>query len=127
MPVIEIVTNVQIEDTKSLSVKASTLFTQLLSIPANFVLTFVNVNPSMTFGGTDEPTALINALYLRQTSCPANSLVIEKLTGLVNTELGVDPKRVFVNLSFGNPMDFGWNGELLALVTSRDAGIPFRR
>ncbi|KAJ1954261.1 hypothetical protein EC988_002530, partial [Linderina pennispora] len=65
MPVVDIITNAQEVDAKSLSVKASTYIAQMLDIPIDMGLTTVSRNPSMCFGGTYEPTAFVNFVYCR--------------------------------------------------------------
>ncbi|ORX66109.1 Tautomerase/MIF [Linderina pennispora] len=125
MPVVDIITNSQEVDAKSLSVKASTYIAQMLDIPIDMGLTTISRNPSMCFGGTHEPTTFVNFVYCRTSKSPEQSTIVGKFTEFICSELGVNSKRVFMNLVQVDPEAFGWDGETLALSFPRNYGLYF--
>ncbi|KAI8318928.1 Tautomerase/MIF [Martensiomyces pterosporus] len=114
MPTCEIITNVQPADAQALSAKASALVAELLSKPLGYVLAFVTVNPSLTFGGTDLPAAYVTIGSIGSVGGDKNSPIVAGITDFVSRELTVRPDRIYVGIHDIPPADFGHNGRTFA-------------
>ncbi|KAJ2055657.1 hypothetical protein GGI17_006564 [Coemansia sp. S146] len=112
MPTCEIICNTLSADVdaKALSAKAAAVVAQLLSKPLSYMMSYVTVNPSLTFGGTDAPAAYVSIASIGAVGGPKNGIIVAEITALVTRELGIQPERVFVGIRDISADSFGHNG-----------------
>ncbi|KAJ2518451.1 hypothetical protein H4217_003327 [Coemansia sp. RSA 1939] len=114
MPLCNIITNVQAHNAKALSIKASALVAELLSKPQSYVLSMVTHNSSLTFGGTDEPTACLHIWSIGSVGGDKNRPLFAGITKLVADELGIKPSRINIYTRDVDISDYGINGDILS-------------
>ncbi|KAI9504682.1 hypothetical protein GGI25_000668 [Coemansia spiralis] len=114
MPHCKITANVQCADAKALSVKASNTVAQLLGKPLSYVMAFVTHNPSLTFGGTDEPAAYVSIGSIGAVGGAKNKTIVAGITDLISSELNIKPNRIYVGIQDIDPTEFGFNGSTFA-------------
>ena len=108
MPVLQIATNVTIDDSDALAKQASSLVAELLGKPESYVMICINANTDMMFAGTSDPCAhlVLKSLGLPESETKTYS---EKLCSFIEQQFGVPPSRTYIE--FINPERhlFGWN------------------
>ena len=57
MPLLQINTNISIDDSAALAKDASRIVAGMLGKPENYVMVIVNADTSLVFGGSEEPAA----------------------------------------------------------------------
>jgi len=108
MPVLQITTNVSVDDADALAKQASSLVAEILGKPESYVMVNINGNAELIFAGTNDPCAhvMLKSLGLPESETRAYS---EKLCTFFEQQLGVPPARTYIE--FVNPERhmFGWN------------------
>lgn len=109
MPLLQITTNVNHENTASLAKAASRFTAELLGKPESYVMVRIDAGADLWFAGTDEAAAHIKlkSLGLPESSTGKYSAAI---CGFIEQQLGVSPGRIYIEFS-GPPRHlWGWNG-----------------
>ena len=108
MPVLQVTTNVSIDNADTLAKQASSLAADILGKPESYVMVNINDNAELIFAGTNDPCAhlILKSLGLPESETKTYS---EKLCSFVEQQLGVSPSRTYIE--FVNPERhmFGWN------------------
>jgi phenylpyruvate tautomerase len=111
MPLLRIQTNRELSETeaKALAARASTLVSEQLGKPENYVMTSVEKNPAMQFAGTDAPLAF---LELKSIGLPESITadVSNALCQLVSAETGIAAERIYIEFTDAPRKMWGWNG-----------------
>jgi phenylpyruvate tautomerase PptA (4-oxalocrotonate tautomerase family) len=96
-------------EARSLAARASTLVAEQLGKPERYVMTSVETNPAMLFGGSDEPLAY---LELKSIGLPesATADASQALCSLVSAETGIRPDRIYIEFSDAPRKMWGWDG-----------------
>lgn len=115
MPHARIETNLELGkgSAEALAKELSEFTADLLGKPEGFVQTCVAGGLSMTFGGTEAPTAYVTlrSIGLPDSSCPDFAA---RLCAFVQERLDVSQDRVFVAFENLERSMFGWNGKTFA-------------
>jgi hypothetical protein len=108
MPVLQITTNVTVDDTRSLAQQASSLAADMLGKPESYVMVIVNGNANLVFAGTDDPCAhlVLKSLGLPEAETKTYSA---RLCAFVEQQLGVSPSRTYIEYVSPERSMFGWN------------------
>jgi phenylpyruvate tautomerase PptA (4-oxalocrotonate tautomerase family) len=112
MPYLMLQTNVVIpeEEITPLLENLSAAVAKALDKPENYVMVALEDGTPMLFAGSDEATAYLElkSLGLPDAQTPALS---RTLCGLIEQQLEIDQKRIYIE--FSSPADhlWGWNGE----------------
>jgi len=108
MPVLQITTNVTVDDATSLAKQASGLVAEMLGKPENYVMVTVNDNADLVFAGTDDPCAhlVLKSLGLPEAETKAYSA---RLCAFIEQQLGVSPSRTYIEFVSPERHMFGWN------------------
>ena len=109
MPVLQIATNVPVNNPKELATLASSLAADMLGKPESYVMVDVNTNAHLVFAGSDEPCAL---LALKSLGLPESETgnYSETLCNFIEQQLGVPPARTYIEFSSPERHMFGWDG-----------------
>jgi len=108
MPLLTLNTNQSIDDSTRVCQKLSGLTADILGKPESYVMVLVQDNQSMTFAGTDEPTAL---LQLKSLGLPEDQTteLSQNLCTLVNELLGIPTNRIYIEFSSPARHFWGWD------------------
>lgn len=112
MPYLKIQTNLPLsrKAERTILKTASTLVAEELDKPEDFVMLALQANTPMLFAGSDEPVAF---LELKAIGLPARKTkrLSEALCTLVETHLGIPPRRVYVKFIDVRRGMWGWQGD----------------
>ena len=110
MPFLRILTNRTLPDpeAKALATKASTLVSEQLGKPEDYVMISVENNAAMQFAGSDEPLAY---LELKSIGLPENTTaeISSHLCDLVSSETGIESARIYIEFTDAPRNMWGWN------------------
>jgi phenylpyruvate tautomerase len=111
MPLLKIETNqsVATEDRRQLISKASQQVAAMLGKPERYVMVSFQVNPAMSFGGSDEPLAYLELKSIGLPEARTTELS-QGLAELMNSELGLPADRVYIEFADAPRSMWGWNG-----------------
>lgn len=111
MPYLKIQTNqtVSAEQAQSLIGKASALVAEQLGKPEKYVMVALAPPVPMLFAGSDAPTAY---LELKSIGLPNSHTrdFSQALCSLIESELAISQKRVYIEFSDATRAMWGWNG-----------------
>jgi phenylpyruvate tautomerase len=79
-----------------------------------WVMTCVLPKPTMTMGGSSEPAVYVGVKNIGTLTNEQTSSMTAAICESVHRELGVSPKRIYVEFVDVEPHLFGWNGETFA-------------
>jgi len=109
MPVLNLHTNISINDKEALLKQASTLIAEALGKPEGYVMIKLSDNESMSFAGTTEPLAFVELKSLGLTTdqtVPLSAII----SGFISEQLGIEPARIYIEFAAPERAMFGWNG-----------------
>jgi phenylpyruvate tautomerase PptA (4-oxalocrotonate tautomerase family) len=108
MPVLQISTNVSVENKLALAKQASTLVAEILGKPESYVMIEVRSDADLIFAGSDDPCAhlVLKSLGLPESETKAYS---ENLCAFIEQQLGVSPARTYIEFISPERHMFGWN------------------
>ena len=108
MPVLQITTNVTIENADALAKQASSLVAEILGKPESYVMVSINGTAELIFAGKNEPCAhlMLKSLGLPESETRAYS---EKLCDFIEQQLGVSPSRTYIEFINPERHMFGWD------------------
>ena len=108
MPVLQVTTNVSIDDTNAFAVQASSLTAEMLGKPESYVMVNIIGAADLIFAGTNDPCAhlMLESLGLPESETVSYS---ERLCGFIEQQLGVSPSRTYIEFINPERHMFGWN------------------
>ncbi len=111
MPYLRIQSNISVDsaDKKSLLTKASASVASQLGKPERYMMTYLDTDCAMTFGGSDEPLAFVELKGLNLSESQTTELS-GVLCELLFAELGIPQDRTYIVFSDVSPSMWGWNG-----------------
>jgi len=119
MPVIEIETNVKVEDSKALVVKLSKFSSQILEKPEGLILVKYTLNEALCWGGTFDPAFVLAINSIGTFSPEKNPSIIEEYTKFLKENLGIDDKRGYVVLKDPGKDTTGYSGTTITKLFSK--------
>lgn len=112
MPYFSIQTNKPLDASSAtdLTRKASAFAADLLGKPEDYVMAAVKPGTHMTFAGSDAPAAFVQvkSIGLPEDRCNAFAASI---SAFVQSALGIEPDRVFIDFIDLPRTRFAWNGK----------------
>ncbi|MDQ6969139.1 MAG: phenylpyruvate tautomerase MIF-related protein [Mariprofundus sp.] len=109
MPCLLIHTNVAVSDQTRFLSRCSSEVAAALGKPESYVLIELNDNKAMMFAGSDAPLAFLELKSLGLTNGQTADLSA-RLCAFIQSELGIDPARVYIEFVAPERTMFGWNG-----------------
>lgn len=109
MPILNIRTNVIMEEKHRFLKAASARVTAALGKPEGYVMVMVADNQEMLFAGNNEPLAYVELKSLGLTTAQTTSLS-ENLCQFISSELEINPSRIYIEFASPEREMFGWNG-----------------
>jgi phenylpyruvate tautomerase PptA (4-oxalocrotonate tautomerase family) len=108
MPVLQITTNVPVEDTAAVAKRASGLVADILGKPESYVMVSIKADADLIFAGSDEPCAhlVLKSLGLPESETKTFSA---QLCAFIEQQLGVTPPRTYIEFHSPERHMFGWN------------------
>jgi len=108
MPVLHIHSNISIDDQPDFLAQASSTVANALGKPESYVMILFSECKTMSFSGTQEPTAFLELKSLGLNNTQTNDLS-EKLCLFLETTLKIDSSRIYIEFSAPERPMFGWN------------------
>lgn len=112
MPYLMVQTNQEFdpETSQSFLKKASSLVSDQLGKSEGYVMISLQPPAPMTFAGSDDPAAY---LELKSIGLPerVTASISNALCQMVNTELGIDKERIYIEFVNSESHMWGWNGK----------------
>ena len=107
MPLLQINTNINIDDPASVIKDASKLVSNMLGKPESYVMVALNPGQNLIFAGSDEATAhlKLKSLGLSESETTQYS---EQLCGFME-KLGIQPARTYIEFSGPPRHMWGWD------------------
>ncbi len=109
MPVLNLHTNIPINDKEPLLKKASTLVAEALGKPEGYVMIRLSDHQPMSFAGTTEPLAFVELKSLGLTTDQTAPLS-ETICRFISENLNIEPARIYIEFASPERAMFGWNG-----------------
>ena len=107
MPFLNIKTNQSVSDEAALMKAASKTVASASGKPESYVMIALEPNLSMTMGGSDEPTAILD---YRSLGLPSDRQAFsDKLCSFINKELGISGNRIYISMTDSERQNWGWN------------------
>ena len=108
MPVLQITTNVELQDTAEIATKASGLTAGILGKPESYVMISIRSDASIIFAGSADPCAflILESLGLNESETEKYS---HALCTFIEQQLGVPPSRTYIEFVSPERHMFGWN------------------
>lgn len=112
MPWLKIQTNTDISDAQSATLLdcGTQIVVNELNKPLGYVQVIVEGNQAIAFGGNQEPSAFVE---LRSLGLPGDTptALSAAICALLEKELHITPKRVFINFFDIERSNWGWNSK----------------
>ncbi len=112
MPVIHIKTSAPLVGSTGMELlqKLSKMVAEILGKPEQYVMTTLQ-SAEMMMSGQDGTAAWVELRSIGGLNAEVNKRMTKKLCGLLKTELGIGPERVYINFIDIKPENWGWNSE----------------
>ena len=113
MPLIQLETSCDLsnpEKRQALARRLSSLAAEGIGKPEKYVMACVRDNVAMAMGGTDSPCALVTIKSIGGLGKAVNQTLSAQIAQSLQTELGIDPDRVYLNFEELERTHWGWNG-----------------
>ncbi|MFP4198933.1 MAG: phenylpyruvate tautomerase MIF-related protein [Halanaerobium sp.] len=109
MPYIKVQTNQKVEKKEKLLKKLSAQMAEKLGKPESYIMTALEAEVKMTFGGSTEKTAFIEvkSIGLKESMTEELSQII---CSFAEKELGINKNRVYIEFADVPGSMWGWNG-----------------
>ncbi|MCK5262244.1 MAG: hypothetical protein KAJ92_01105 [Gammaproteobacteria bacterium] len=109
MPLLQINTNISIEDSTTLAKDASRIVSDMLGKPESYVMVMVNADASLIFAGSEEASAhlKLKSLGLDESKTADYSA---HLCSFIQNTLGILPSRIYIEFSSPERHMWGWDG-----------------
>lgn len=108
MPLLEITTNINIENAQAIALKASKLTAELLGKPESFVMVKVHPKQILSFGGHNDPAAHIKLKSLGLPEARTAELSAA-LCEFMHTVLNIHSDRIYIEFSNPERHMWGWD------------------
>nr|XP_027202985.1 macrophage migration inhibitory factor-like [Dermatophagoides pteronyssinus] len=113
MPQLIIQTNLRLSQIPvDFNEKTTNLLAELQNKPSSMTLISVQPNQLITFGGTNEPCALVSIQSIGNQSVDENRQSCKKIFQHLQNELNISSKRIFINFINFDPCNVGWDGRI---------------
>jgi phenylpyruvate tautomerase PptA (4-oxalocrotonate tautomerase family) len=109
MPLVRIQTNVHVESGQELLSKLSSRAAGEIGKPEAYVMTALDSDVPMTFGGSSQPLAFIECKSIGLSESQTEGLSAA-LCSFCEEELGVAKDRVYIEFSSAKGSMWGWRG-----------------
>lgn len=108
MPVLQITTNMTVDNTATLAKQASSLAAEMLGKPETYVMVSIHGNADLMFAGSGDPCA---HLVLKSLGLPESETKVysAKLCAFIEQQLGIPPSRTYIEFISPQRHMFGWN------------------
>src|SRR5690554_4360825 len=107
MPYLNIVTNQPIENETALLKAASKTVAQASGKPESYVMVAVESKTAMSFGGSTEPTAILD---YRSLGLPADRKAFsDVLCSMIEKEIGINGSRIYISMTDSERQNWGWD------------------
>jgi phenylpyruvate tautomerase len=109
MPLLTIKTNTKINHADDFALTASKTVSEILGKPESYIMIDVMPEQTLIFAGNNEPAAL---LTLKSLGLPESSTAdfSSTLCELINSQLGINKNRIYIEFSNPERHMWGWNG-----------------
>jgi len=109
MPILNLHTNIAIEEKDSLLMQLSNEMAHALEKPEGYVMIRVSDNEAMSFAGTTDPLACVELKSLGLSSDQTAQLS-ETICSFIEQNLSIKPARIYIEFASPERTMFGWNG-----------------
>ncbi|MDH3342734.1 MAG: phenylpyruvate tautomerase MIF-related protein [Gammaproteobacteria bacterium] len=109
MPLLQINTNVSIDDSISFSKDASRIIAGMLGKPESYVMVVVNTDASLLFAGSEEACAHLKLKSLGLDESKTSDYSAH-LSAFIQNILGISPARIYIEFSSPDRHMWGWDG-----------------
>jgi phenylpyruvate tautomerase PptA (4-oxalocrotonate tautomerase family) len=107
MPYLNIVTNQTIEDEAALLKVASQTVAKASGKPESYVMIAIEQKASMSFGGSTEPTAILD---YRSLGLPSDRRAFsDALCTMIEEQIGVSGSRTYISMTDSERQNWGWD------------------
>lgn len=108
MPYLSVQTNARVDDAEGLIRRLSRQAAAMLGKPEAYVMVYLEAGASLCFAGSSEPAAYVQlkSLGLPEADTQAYSA---RLCSSLQSELGIDPARIYIEFSNPQRHMWGWN------------------
>lgn len=107
MPYLNIVTNQPVNDEAALLKAASSTVAQASGKPESYVMIAIESKTAMSFGGSTEPTAILD---YRSLGLPADRKAFsDALCSMIEQQLGVNGSRIYISMTDAERQNWGWD------------------
>lgn len=110
MPLLEIFTNIKVDNSQHIAEQASRLTADMLGKPESYVMVKIQTEQTLIFAGNNEPAAHIK---LKSLGLPESNTAdySEKLCFFINSALNINSNRVYIEFSSPERHMWGWDGK----------------
>lgn len=107
MPYLNIVTNQTITDEAALLKAASNTVAKVSGKPESYVMIAVEHKANMSFGGSTEPTAILD---YRSLGLPSDRKAFsDALCTMIEQHIGVSGSRTYISMTDSERQNWGWD------------------
>ena len=108
MPLLQISTNIAIENCQQFAEKASKLTAEMLGKPESYVMVKVLAEQTLIFAGTSEPAAHLKLKSLGLAESKTADLS-SMLCAFIDSELDINSARIYIEFSGPERHMWGWD------------------
>jgi phenylpyruvate tautomerase PptA (4-oxalocrotonate tautomerase family) len=108
MPLLQISTNISIDDPGTIASEASKLVASMLGKPESYVMVIVNTDQTLIFAGDNDGAAhmKLKSLGLPESETASYS---KQLCGFMEQKLGISPGRIYIEFDGPPRHMWGWD------------------
>jgi phenylpyruvate tautomerase PptA (4-oxalocrotonate tautomerase family) len=108
MPLLEITTNITIENVQDMAAKASVITAEMLGKPESYVMVKIQQEQTLLFAGNTEPAAHIK---LKSLDLPESRTAdfSSTLCRFIDEQLNIDSARIYIEFSSPPRHMWGWD------------------
>lgn len=107
MPYLNIVTNQTIEDEAALLKAASKTVSEVSGKPESYVMVAIEQKATMSFGGSTEPTAILD---YRSLGLPSDRKAFsDAMCTMIEQQIGVSGSRTYISMTDSERQNWGWD------------------
>ena len=108
MPLLEISTNITIDNDQKLAEQASRLTADMLGKPESYVMVKIQTEQTLVFAGNNEPAAHVK---LKSLGLPESNTAdfSEKLCFFIGSEFNINSNRVYIEFAGPERHMWGWD------------------
>lgn len=111
MPILSVKTNVKASDVPAdFKSKATDVVAKTLGKPVSYVAIHIEPDQNMSFGGTDEPTALCDLVSIGGITVEANKKHSKAIMDFLEKTLKVESSRVYISFKDESKANIGFQG-----------------